>query len=242
MRRSREKKRLPNLIFERKLWRREYKLVAGVDEVGRGSFAGPVVAAAVVFPPNILTTGVRIDDSKKLTRIQRELAERWIRKNAITWGVGEASAALINRLGMGKATKVAFRKAVKAANSKIDFLLIDAFFVPNLSGFPIHHKNSKTRKNHKKGSHNPKLKNPKARQLAIVNGDERSFSIAAASIVAKVYRDNLMLSLSKKSKYKIYGWESNKGYATKHHRDAILKYGITGYHRKQFVDTFLNNQ
>ena len=220
--------KFPNLDFENNLWSEGIHFLAGVDEVGRGCFAGPVVASAVAFAPmsnyqfpifNEREEEIIIDDSKKLTKLQREKAEEWIKENAITWGIGEASAALINRLGMGKATKVAFRKAVKAAsqNSKLEYILVDAFFIPYLNGFP------------------------RSKQMAIVNGDGKSVSIAAASIVAKVYRDSLMEKIGSRKNYKKYDWISNKGYATKHHRDAILKYGITGYHRKQFVDTYLNN-
>ena len=216
-----------NFFFEKKLWTKGYKHIAGVDEVGRGCFAGPVVAAAVVFQKGetLRNQGFSlIDDSKKLTRLQREKAEKWIKKNAITWGIGEASASLINRIGMGEATKMAFRRAVKAANSKfqmpnvkLDFLLIDAFYIPYLRGIR------------------------KDRQSPIIKGDEKSISIAAASIVAKVYRDKLMISLSEKSKYKKYGWERNKGYGTIEHQKAILKYGATSYHRSTFIEKFLLN-
>lgn len=244
----------PNFSYEKRLWKRGFKVVAGADEVGRGCFAGPVVAAAVVFQPQKLIfilkipKDIIIDDSKKLSPRQKEAAAKWIKKNAYTYGIGSASAKLINRLGMAKATQVAFRRAVtsaslkilsknerllgrnKAKTSRIEFLLIDAFFIPYVKGLP-----RGTRKIKGDG----KLKNRLARQIAIVNGDEKSLSIAAASIVAKVYRDNLMESLSKKSKYKKYKWHKNKGYATKEHRDSILKYGITGYHRQKFVSTFL---
>ncbi len=220
-----------NFSFENKLWKLGYKVVAGVDEVGRGCFAGPVVAGCVVFP-KILNTRyhipVRIDDSKKLSPRQREKAAEWIKRNALSWGIGESSTALINRIGMGKATKAAFRKAIAAANkevgkwkkSHIDFLLIDAFYIPYVKGL--------RRKN----------------QKAIINGDEKSISIAAASIIAKVYRDNLMRKLqnSKNPKFKVYGWGRNKGYGTREHQNAIKKYGITRYHRKQFVETFLQKE
>ena len=234
----------PNFSFENKIWSKGFKHIAGVDEVGRGCFAGPVVAAAVVFAPNyelrIMNNelGIRIDDSKKLTSLQREKAEKWIKENAITWGIGEGSPSLINRMGMGKATKAAFRRAVKTASSKLklqssnlDYILLDAFFIPYLNGFPKGRVKIK-------GSKNPKFKNG-ARQLAIIKGDEKSISIAAASIIAKVYRDKLMISLSEKSKYKKYGWERNKGYGTKEHRRVIVKYGITGFHRNQFINTYL---
>jgi len=237
----------PNFYFERILWNKGFNYVAGVDEVGRGCFAGPVVASAVAFAPNSnfqfpisndKGEKIFLNDSKKLTKLQRERANEWIKKNSLTWGIGEVSPALINRIGMRKATRAAFRRAIKAANSKfqmpnvkIDFLLIDAFFIPYLRDFP-------KGKNKIKGDKNPEVKNG-SKQLAIINGDEKSYSIAAASIIAKVYRDNLMMSISKKNKYKDYGWEKNKGYGTSSHRKAILKYGISGYHRVHFVNTFI---
>jgi len=216
----------PNFSFENKIWSKGFKNIAGVDEVGRGSFAGPVVAAAVVFNPNILHTiydiqnDVRIDDSKKLTEFQRVRADEWIKDNAITWGIGEASTSLINRMGIGKATRAAFRRAIANTNLRlevrIDYLLIDAFYIPRIRGLR------------------------KDRQLAIIKGDQKSISIAAASIIAKVYRDKLMLRLSKNSKYINFGWERNKGYGTGEHQRAIMKYGITRYHRSDFIETYLS--
>jgi len=216
----------PNFSFENKIWSEGFKHIAGVDEVGRGSFAGPVVAAAVTFSPNILHTiydiqnDVRIDDSKKLTSLQREKAEKWIKKNATAWGIGEVSTSLINRMGIGKATRAAFRRAIANTNLRlevrIDYLLIDAFYIPRIRGLR------------------------KDRQLAIIKGDQKSISIAAASIIAKVYRDKLMLRLSKNSKYINFGWERNKGYGTGEHQRAIMKYGITRYHRSDFIETYLS--
>jgi len=215
---------LPNFRFERKLWRKHYKFVAGVDEVGRGCFAGPVVAGCVVFLPQAGAPGVRIDDSKKLGPKQREIAEKWIKENALSWGIGEVGAGKINKYGMAKAAKMAFRNAISGARHKlgrpIDFLLADAFFIPYVPGLPARRKK---------------------RQLAIVNGDEKSISIAAASIMAKVYREKLMLKLSKKPKYRKYGWGRNKGYGTCKHQAAIKKYGLTRQHRKVFVETWINN-
>ncbi len=211
----------PNFSFEKKLAKKGYKLIAGVDEVGRGSFAGPVVAAAVAFTPIINFQLPIINDSKKLTPRQRQIADEWIRKNAIAFGIGQASVAEINRLGIKKASEIAFRKAIKSlqfkSKSKIEYLLIDAFYIPYVKGL--------RRKN----------------QLAIVKGDTKSVSIAAASIIAKVYRDKLMISLSKQSKYKYYKWGKNKGYGTREHQAAIKKYGTTRLHRKRFVETWIEN-
>lgn len=204
---------MPNFRYEKEVWDKSCKLVAGVDEVGRGCFAGPVVAGAVVFDSKIKTSNisVRIDDSKKLSAKRREMADRWIKKNAKGFGIGTASVSQINKLGIKKATEIAFRRAIINCKLPIDYLLIDAFYIPYVRGL--------RRRN----------------QKAIIHGDARSISIAAASIIAKVYRDNFMVSLSKKSKYKKYKWDKNKGYGTKEHRNTILKHGICKLHRKSFV-------
>src|SRR3990170_553528 len=111
----------PDFFFEKKLWKKGFKVIAGVDEVGRGSFAGPVVAAACAFAPisnyqfliiNERGEKIIINDSKKLTAMQREISGKWIKENTVTWGIGEVSAGLINRVGMAKATKMAFRRAI----------------------------------------------------------------------------------------------------------------------------------
>lgn len=209
--------KLPDFSFERKLWKKGFRIVAGVDEVGRGAFAGPVVAAAVAFAPNskqqTLNSKIKINDSKQLNSKRRERAYFWIRKNALCYGIGKASVAQINKFGIKKATEIAFRKAIRNCGKRIDFLLIDAFFVPYVRGL--------RRKN----------------QLAIINGDEKSISIAAASIIAKVYRDKLMISLGGR-----YKWDKNKGYGTKEHQVALKKYGATKLHRKLFIRNFVSSQ
>lgn len=221
---------MPDFQYEKIFWKEGFKLIGGCDEVGRGSFAGPVVAGCVVFSPNsdirfplfdkkIIIT---INDSKKLTPYKREIADEWIKKNAFCWGIGKVNASLINQIGIGKATKIAFRLAVKNANIKIlknksnlDFLLIDAFYIPFLKGL--------RRKN----------------QKAIIKGDEKSISIAAASIIAKVYRDSLMKKIGSRGRYEKYDWVKNKGYGTKKHCEAIIRYGICKYHRRDFVNSYI---
>ncbi len=257
---------LPNFYFENILHKKGYRIVAGVDEVGRGCFAGPVVTGCVVFNKQICKSAnkqslanqigkqinewvaeaggvplsarsdceesrtgrasdrthsvsrhpsVLINDSKKLTPKQREIADKWIRKNALAWGIGSASVSQINKLGIKKASEIAFRKAIKDCGIEINYLLIDAFYIPYVKNL--------RRKN----------------QKPIIKGDTKSISIAGASIIAKVYRDKLMTDLSKKPKFRKYKWGKNKGYGTLEHRKAIKKYGSTRQHRKQFVETWL---
>ena len=238
----------PNFLFENRLRRLGYNHIAGVDEVGRGSFAGPVVAGCVVFSkigrvtrsgghqgrgPELVSRrkgpgaaerqdpsipeGIIINDSKKLSPKRRELADKWIRKNAVAFGIGSASVSQIDRLGIKKASEIAFRKAIKNTGFDINYLLIDAYYIPYVKGL--------RRRN----------------QKPIVKGDTKSVSIAAASIIAKVYRDKLMVELAKKPKFRKYGWGRNKGYGTLNHRKAIKKYGPTRYHRKRFVETWIKN-
>jgi len=209
---------LPNFSFERTVFKRGYRIIAGIDEVGRGCFAGPVVAGAVVFDLNDKWEDPpRINDSKKLTPRQREIADKWIRKNALVFGIGKSSVAQINKFGIKKASEIAFREAIKNCGIEINYILIDAFYIPYVRGL--------RRKN----------------QKPIVKGDTKSISIAAASIIAKVYRDKLMTKLSKNRKYKKYGWNKSKSYGTLTHRNTIQKYGITRLHRKKFVESYLNN-
>lgn len=236
-------KTLPTFNYERRLWNRGLLHVAGADEVGRGCFAGPVVTAAVVFTkysnfqlPIVNEKGEKIviNDSKKLTKLQRERAAKWIMKNAVTYGIGLGSANRINKFGIVSATNFAFRSAIKNAqvriNGSIQYLLIDAYYIPYVRGFHIPKKNNGKRIfNEDRGIN----------QLAITKGDAKSLSISAASILAKVYRDSLMDTLSKRPLYVKYGWEKNKGYGTKIHQEAILLNGTTRFHRKMFVETFL---
>lgn len=217
------RKSLPDFSFEKKLWGKGYQIVAGIDEVGRGALAGPVVTGCVIFklnshldknydPENLKKLSkIEINDSKKLSSKQREKADIWIKTNSVKFGVGKASVAEINRYGIVKATNIAFRRAIKSTGVKIDYLLIDAFYVPFIKGI--------------------KRKN----QRPIVKGDEASLTIAAASIIAKVYRDDLMTKLSLIPKYKNYFWNKNKGYGTLEHRNAIKSFGKTRLHRVSFL-------
>lgn len=194
----------PTLNIEKKLWKSGYNYIAGIDEVGRGCFAGPVVVGAVVFPKDIvLPEGVA--DSKLLKPKQREKLAELIKSCALVWSVAEISVTAINKVGIGKATQMAFRKALRLLSVQADFVLIDAFYV--------NHFNRK-------------------RQKPVKGGDKICASISAASIIAKVYRDKLMETLHKK--YPLYGFAKHKGYGTKQHQEAIYKFGLTRIHRKSF--------
>lgn len=193
-----------NMDLERELWKKGYKYICGVDEVGRGCFAGPVVAGAVIFPVNCgLVEGVA--DSKLLTAKKRMNLESRIKDRAACWSIGEVGVDIINKVGIGKATQMAFERAVKNLKISPDFILIDAFLINNLD---------------------PKM------QEAVKNGDTLCYSIAAASIVAKVYRDSLMSELD--DKHPGYNFSKHKGYGTKAHREAIGKIGLSDAHRKSF--------
>lgn len=176
--------------------------VAGVDEVGRGCLAGPVVAAAVILDPRRPVVGVR--DSKLLTPLARERLYAEIASKALAWTLGAAAPEAIDRLNIHQASLRAMREAVCALAPLPDFVLVD--------GFPI-----------------PELFIP---QRAVVGGDRRSASVAAASIMAKVTRDRQMQALHQEDPR--YGFDSHKGYATAQHLDAVAKYGYSAVHRRSF--------
>ncbi len=237
----------PDFSLEQRLWQRGYKVVIGVDEVGRGSFAGPVVAAAAAVRiqnsvpiksgsetrnQNLIEeiNKLGINDSKKLSAKKREEVAGKIKKYFF-WATGEADVYAINNYGIVTATEMAVRKAVvkllyqaikqikgrkvpklitrELIESIHPYLLLDAFQVKYVPVIGLKY------------------------QQVVVHGDQKCCSIAAASVIAKVYRDNLMARLAKL--YPSYGWEKNAGYGTEDHRSAIAKNGITRLHRKQFV-------
>ncbi len=179
------------------------KIEAGVDEVGRGCLAGPVVAAAVIFPPSF--TNHEINDSKQLSLAKRETIEKIILKEALAYAIAEVSAEEIDNTNILKASFAAMHKAIEQLNPTPEFLLIDGNRFTPYKEIPFE---------------------------CIVKGDGKYLSIAAASILAKTYRDRLMINLSKK--HPEYAWESNVGYPTKAHREAIKAFGVTEYHRKSF--------
>lgn len=196
--------RLRDLLeIEQGFWSRGLRRVAGIDEVGRGPLAGPVVAAAVVMPPDCSVCGA--DDSKRLTAKQRDELVLEIRSVALGIGVGAASAREIDHINIRRATALAMERAIARLREAPEHLLVDGLPVPELG---------------------------LERQTAIVEGDHRVHSIACASIVAKVCRDELMARLARR--YPDYGWERNKGYGTPGHLDALRRFGPTPHHRRSF--------
>lgn len=202
---------LPSLSIEQKLWKSGYRYIAGLDEVGRGCFAGPVVVGAAIFPKDFqIIEGLA--DSKLLKPRQREALAELIKVKALFWSVAEISVTAINKVGIGKASQMAFRKAIKLLKKSPDFVLIDAFYINHFN---------------------------RERQKPVKDGDKICASISAASIIAKVYRDKLMKKMHKK--YPEYGFARHKGYGTKVHQEAIRKYGLTRIHRKSFnLEKFLD--
>ena len=179
-----------------------YRMVAGVDEAGRGPLCGPVVAAAVIFPDHDIEIPVIIRDSKQMTTHARATAYDWITRNTI-WAIGVCSPTEIDELNILWASMQAMTRAVKNLADKPDFCLIDGNRLPrDLVG------------------------------AAIVRGDAKSLSIAAASIIAKETRDKIMHDLA--IQYPQYAWDKNAGYPTPEHLRAIEKYGINEHYRKSF--------
>ena len=196
----------PDWAAERLLWKLGYLRVAGVDEVGRGPLAGPVVAAAVVFPPSFRTRklpGLR--DSKQLTAAARERLAPQVRRFAAGVGIGSASHAEIDALGIVGATVAAMTRAIRELPQSADHLLVDALRL-ECDGLPCR---------------------------AIIHGDALCSSIAAASIVAKVARDSLMKELD--ALHPGYGFARHKGYPTAEHLAALERLGPTPLHRRSFA-------
>jgi ribonuclease HII len=215
---------LTSFQLETQYWEQGIELIAGIDEVGMGALAGPVCAAAVVFIPQIrnpksgnpkqklnnkfkiINRDVVIRDSKVMSAKQRELAARWIQENALAWAVGEASVEEIDTVNIRRASHLAMQRAVDALKIEPGMLLIDG-----TAAQP----------------------HPKIPAVNIIKGDQLCYSIAAASIVAKVYRDKMMAMFSEK--FPGYDWENNKGYGSLSHKTALLEKGITVLHRKSYA-------
>ena len=178
------------------------KKIAGVDEVGRGSLIGPVYAAAVILKKKI--DKKKLKDSKKLTKKNREILEKYIKKNS-HWSIGSASLKEIEKLNILNASLLAMKRAIKKLKKKPMQVLIDGNKVPKIKNYNLKY---------------------------VIKGDEKIPEISAASIIAKVSRDRLITKMSKK--YIRYSWNKNAGYGTKDHLSAIKKFGITKHHRKTF--------
>ena len=192
----------PDLKIENQILNDSRKLICGIDEVGRGALAGPVVAAAVILdfkniPPNI-------NDSKKLSKSSRQTIQNEIFTSAISVGIGSASSTEIDKVNILEATLLSMKRAYKNLNIKPNLALIDGNKAPLLD----------------------------CEIKTVINGDKLSLSIAAASIIAKVYRDKLMVKLDKK--FPNYNFKNNVGYGTKEHYNAIKQNGTIIYHRKSF--------
>jgi len=199
----------PSFTYERQYWQQDISFVAGLDEVGMGAWAGPVVAGAVVFEKTErVQRGMRtlIRDSKLLSPEQREKAAGWVREHSLAWAVGEASVEEIFELNILQAARLAMRRAVKKLSQQPDFLLVDGY---------------------------AKTLHPTIPHQSVVKGDQKSFSIAAASIVAKVYRDTLMCRLAEE--FPGYGFESHKGYGSRQHQEALRAQGACPCHRAGYA-------
>jgi ribonuclease HII len=192
----------PNLHHERKLKRRGFKAVVGLDEAGRGSWAGPIVAGAVILNQKIRITGIK--DSKLLRLPDRQELFKKITSSALAWSYGLASEKEIDKLGVVEANVLAMKRAIDKLPFKPDYLLIDAL--------NIDHK--------------------KIPALAINHADHKITSVAAASIIAKVVRDQIMDELDEK--FPQYGFKHHKGYGTNHHHQMLMQYGVSDLHRKTF--------
>ena len=177
-------------------------LIAGVDEVGRGSLIGPVYAAAVILKKKL--DKKKLKDSKKLTKKNREILEKYIKKNSY-WSIGSASLNEIEKLNILNASLLAMKRAIIKLKIKPKQVLIDGNKVPKIKNYNLKY---------------------------VIKGDEKIPEISAASIIAKVSRDRLITKMSKK--YIKYSWNKNAGYGTKDHLSAIKKFGITKHHRKTF--------
>lgn len=233
----------PTFDEEKILWNKNIPYVIGVDEVGRGAFAGPVVVGAAIFSPCFCNDSVQCDrceteelklinDSKLLQPAMREKLSVFLKKHLIAYSIEETSVEVINKVGIGKATQLAFVNAVLSIKKKVlgiennsntildtSYLIPDTNFHVLVDGLPID------------GISNDF-------QKPIIKGDQKSITIAAASIIAKVYRDKLMEQLSEE--YRIYNFGKHKGYGTKEHRLAIKQYGLSDLHRTSFnLEKFL---
>ena len=199
---------MPDFACENEARIKGYKLVCGVDEAGRGPLAGPVCAAAVILPDNCEIEG--LNDSKKISEKKREALFDIIKEKAIAYSIAYGSLEEIEEYNILEATYLAMNRAIEGLNTKADFALIDGNRVPKGIKIPCE---------------------------TVVKGDSKSCSIAAASILAKVTRDRLMLEYDKK--YPQYLFAQHKGYGTKAHYEAIKQHGVCEIHRLSFLKNVL---
>ena len=199
---------MPDFSCENEARSKGYKLVCGVDEAGRGPLAGPVCAAAVILPDNCEIEG--LNDSKKISEKKREALFDIIKEKAIAYSIAYGSLEEIEEYNILEATYLAMNRAIEGLNTKADFALIDGNRVPKGIKIPCE---------------------------TVVKGDSKSCSIAAASILAKVTRDRLMLEYDKK--YPQYLFAQHKGYGTKAHYEAIKQHGVCEIHRRSFLKNVL---
>lgn len=199
----------PTFDFEQKLWEKGYRYIVGLDEVGRGAWAGPVVVGAVIFSPQS-NLPKEIRDSKELSPTLRGKLSKIIKRRALAFSFGLVKAREINKIGIGKATQLAMRKAIRNLSLQADFHLIDAFYIKYLK---------------------------RSTQLPIKKGDKKSLTIASASIIAKVFRDELMVELA--TFHPGFYFDQNKGYGTKRHQEAIRSLGFCPIHRTSFNLNYL---
>jgi ribonuclease HII len=198
---------MPTFDHEIRLWQAGYQCVAGIDEVGRGALAGPVVAAAVIVPPQAALEGIwaQVCDSKLLTPARRVALENPIQATALAWGIGSASASIVDQIGIAAATRQAMRDAVAALQPAPDYLLIDWV----------------------------RLAKVNVAQESFAKADLHIVSVAAASILAKVHRDRLLTQLHEQ--HPIYGFHQHKGYGTRAHLAALERQGPCPEHRYTFA-------
>lgn len=205
------RRRGPDLSSERALWGLGHEVVAGIDEVGKGAWAGPLTVGVAILPRDRRI--YRVNDSKQLTAARREALFDRIAEWCVDWAVGHASADECDRLGMSEAQRVATDRALGALRQMPDAMLVDG-----------------------KWNFIPEAHRRAATVEMMVKGDGRSLSIAAASILAKVTRDRIMAEMA--GDHPLYGWEHNKGYPSARHRAALSGYGLSCEHRRSwaFVD------
>ncbi len=205
-----ERKRIGEMLkYEHEHWIKGTKYIAGIDEAGRGPLAGPVVAAAVIFSDDVIIPGV--NDSKKLSPLQRERLYNSIYNDALAVGIGICDERLIDEINILQATYQAMKKAIINLPLRPQHILVDGKMIPDLQ-IP---------------------------QTALIQGDQKCFSIAAASIIAKVTRDRIMVKYD--SRFPQYGFAQHKGYPTQKHINAIIEHGICSIHRTSFKIKNINS-